>query len=612
MPLGLGFAPDEDPSQPKAPIVDDSVPVPPPPSPVDSPKPSLDPYGIDTGGVNPDIAYKDHPMAAIGSILLNFQRGLKGETLYTDELQQERQQREALALKKLDVGSTAMTKGLQLMKNTPPEQRAQIAQQYGKLFEHLIPGFTQTLLKAADQPVATEAQIAALGEHGAQLISIAGDLPGALELSQNTAFMKQLDEQADRQNAPDIAQAFKRAVDVLKQTPGTNALLEQTAKNGFTVAELQDPKVQQGLGLTPSMVATISRNKEVQSMLRPYGFIPQADADKQAEARAADKPISQLSAEAAATESARESAKMIRYIDGNGTVKLAPQGQQAQMAAQGFQPLVTGRTDADIKAQAEARAEGKRSGEDKAPIDPYIARETGLPPETTIGDARAQGITGKIDASTQRELQTVQTGVKNASDAIGRMRVLLKKNPDVNALGPQITAAAQNLRADVTSVGKALGIDWLKNQDTNFDQFIPQLKEAGIQSAEMQSLVLDLAYMSAVARGQHGQGLSDKDVAKFAKIVGTAQSDPAQLLAVLDSVEQRFDVAYRNQFETAVGARPLSVLPDVRDAEALGVKAARSEITTADAAKALKGFTPRQRDSMRAAMEAELKKKAAK
>ena len=609
MTLGLGFAPDEDPSQPKAPIVDDSVPVPPPPSPVDAPKPSLDPYGIDTGGVNPDIAYKDHPMAAIGSILLNFQRGLKGETLYTDELQQERQQREQLALKKLEVGSGAMTKGLQLMKNTPPEQRAQIAQQYGKLFEHLIPGFTQTLLKAADQPVATEAQIAALGEHGAQLISIAGDLPGALKLAQNATFMKQLDETTDQKNAPDIAAAFKRAVDTLKQTPGTNALLEQVGKNGWTLAELQDPKVQQGLGLTPSMVNTISRNKEVQSMLRPYGFIPQADADKQAEARAADKPITQIAAEEAARSGAQESAKVIRYIDDNGTVRLAPQGQQDQMAAQGFKPLVTGRTDADLKAQAEARAEGKRSGEDKAPIDPYIAREAGLPAETTIGDARAQGITGKIDTSTQRELQTVQTGVKNATDAIGRMRALLKKNPDVNALGPQLTEAAQNLRADVTSTGKALGIDWLKNQDANFDQYIPQLKQAGIDSAEMQSLVLDLAYMSAVARGQHGQGLSDKDVAKFAKIVGTAQADPAQLLGVLDSVEERFDASYRNQFETAVGARPQSQLPDVRDAEALGVKAARGE--TIDPAT-IRSLSARQVAAMKSALKAELARTKAK
>ena len=607
MPLGLGFSPDEDPSQPPAPIVDDSVAVPPPASPVDSPKPALDPFGVDQP--DPVLEASKSPLGAIGAVLLNFQRGMSGDKLYTDELKDRRQQREAMELKKLETGTEAMSRGLQLMKNVPSAQRGQVAQQYGKLFEHFLPGFTDTLIKASEQPQATAAQIAALGEHAAQLISIAGDVPGALKLSQNTEFMKQLDEQADRQNAPDIAQAFKRAVDVLKQTPGTNALLEQTAKNGWTLAELQDPKVQQGLGLTPSMVNTISRNKEVQSMLRPYGFIPQADADKQAEARAADKSPSQIAAEESARASAQESAKMIHYIDGNGTVKLAPQGQQDQMAAQGFQPLVTGRTDADLKAQAEARAEGKRAGEDKAPIDPYIARETGLPPETTLGDARAQGITGKIDTSTQRELQTVQTGVKNATDAISRMRALLKKNPDVNALGPQLTEAAQNLRADVTSTGKALGIDWLKNQDANFDQYIPQLKQAGIDSAEMQSLVLDLAYMSAVARGQHGQGLSDKDVAKFAKIVGTAQADPAQLLGVLDSVEERFDASYRNQFETAVGARPQSQLPDVRDAEALGVKAARGE--TIDPAT-IRSLSARQVAAMKSALKAELARTKAK
>ena len=282
MPLGLGFSPDEDPSQPPAPIVDDSVAVPPPASPVDSPKPALDPFGVDQP--DPVLEASKSPLGAIGAVLLNFQRGMSGDKLYTDELKDRRQQREAMELKKLETGTEAMSRGLQLMKNVPSAQRGQVAQQYGKLFEHFLPGFTDTLIKASEQPQATAAQIAALGEHAAQLISIAGDVPGALKLSQNTEFMKQLDEQADRQNAPDIAQAFKRAVDVLKQTPGTNALLEQTAKNGWTLAELQDPKVQQGLGLTPSMVNTISRNKEVQSMLRPYGFIPQADADKAAEA----------------------------------------------------------------------------------------------------------------------------------------------------------------------------------------------------------------------------------------------------------------------------------------------------------------------------------------
>lgn len=588
MALGLGFAPDENTS----PVASPSIAAP--------ARPTIDPFG--TGPAQreaPIIDGKKNPLQAIGAVLLNVQRGINGDKLYTDDLRDKRNQEDLLNLKKLDVGITALAKGMELLKKTPAAQRQLIAKQYGKLYEHILPGFTDTLEQATLQPDMTAEQLSVLGEHGKELIVLGGDLEGALKLAREPKIIKQLDATADARNAPDISQAFQRAKDLLSKDPGANQLLEKVAQDGFTLAELQDPQVQQGLGLTQGMVNSIARNKEIQSSLRPFGFIPLSDADAAAKARAGDKPLSQISAEAAAQQSAKENAKMIAFIGTDGTIRRAPQGQAAELAAQGFQPVVTGRTQQDVEENARRRVTGKQEGEDLTPLDPYIVRNTGLPATTTVGEFRAQGGSGQIDPSIVRELQSVQTAVKNTSDTISRMKQLVASNPDVNALGPQLTEFSQNLRADITSVGKALGVKWLDQLDKQIADHLPQVRDAGIKSAEMQSLVFDLAYISAVARGQHGQGLSNKDVERFAKIIGVAQADPKQLRAVLDSVEARLDTAFRNKFETAVGVRPRSVLPDIQEAEALGERVARGERVDPSIIKTL---TARQVESMRNAI----------
>ncbi|MGE0289539.1 MAG: hypothetical protein AB7I42_26120 [Bradyrhizobium sp.] len=321
---GLGFAPE---------------PVPSPAAPASAPQ-------LDTLGPNQP---RQAPLSGlsrtqkIGALLQNFGRGVAGQPLYTDELRKQRQQDEALELERLNVGVSAMTKGMELLKNTPAGKREIVAKQFGQMYEHILPGFTETFTTASQQPEVTQEMMDALGEHAEKLITIGGSLDGALKLAQNPAFMSQLKESADERNAPEIAQAFQRGAQLMQQSPETKALWDQMTQDGLTIADLQDPTFRDALGLTESHVRTIMRSPEVQSNLRPFGFKPTADADAKAKAEAGretpEEAARRAGGVAAAEAAAREAAKMITFLGPNNAVIRRPQGEAEALRAQGFQPI---------------------------------------------------------------------------------------------------------------------------------------------------------------------------------------------------------------------------------------------------------------------------------
>lgn len=279
----------------------------------------------------------------IGALLQDFGRGVAGRPSYTDELIAQRTEQEKIELERMNVGVNAMTKGLELLKNTPAAQREVIAKQYGQMYEHLIPGFSETLMTAAQEPDATQEQLSALGEHAKTLIAVGGSLDGALKLAQNPAFMKQLNDASDERNAPEIVSALERGRDTLAQSPEGRALWDQMTRDGLTISDLMDPQFQSALGLTQSHVNSIMRSPSIQSTLRPLGFVPTADADAQAKAEAGRESPQDAARRAggiaAAEAAAREAAKMITFLGPNNAVIRRPQGEAEALRAQGFQPI---------------------------------------------------------------------------------------------------------------------------------------------------------------------------------------------------------------------------------------------------------------------------------
>lgn len=540
----------------------------------------------------PVINARENPIAAIGAMLQNFGRGIEGKELYTTELRKERLQREALEFEKLNLGSNALAKGMELLKNTPAAQREAMATKFGAMYEHILPGFSDTLREASQQPEATAEQIRALGDHGETLIAVAGDIDGALKLATNPAFMKQLDDMADQRNAPEIFSAMKRGQETLMQTPEGKALWEQAMKGGFTLADLQDPALQEGLGITQSHVNTIARSKEVQSSLREFGFKPVADMDAEAAAKAKEKPLSRIGAEAAAAESAKQSAKIVNYIGQDGTIKAATLGEREKMAAMGFQPFVSGRTEQDLTAQEQARE--KDAAGKSVPVDPYFARIAGVPPTMTKQEAIDKGLVPDIDEPTKRQLQGAEAAARGISGLIGQARAIVEQNPDANTRVAALGGLVTNFKSELDAFGRATGVKIDVDREMKGREDI--FKQNGIDNALMKQLAISLAYMNAKSLDDSGR-LSDSDVRNSAKALGAGASNPEILANLLDQAEMTADDSFRNRVESATGARRPSNLPDIQSAEDIASRITSGEKVTADEIATL---PPRARRALKA------------
>ncbi|MCZ2094701.1 MAG: hypothetical protein LC121_00225 [Anaerolineae bacterium] len=521
----------------------------------------------------------------IGALLQDFGRGVAGRPSFTQELLAQRQEQELLELKRMDVGVSAMTKGMELLKNTPAAQREAVAKQYGQMYEHLLPGFTETLAQAAMQPQATEEQLKALGEHGKTLIAIGGSVDEALKLAQNPAFMKQLNDASDARNAPEIVSALERGRDLMMQSPETKALWDQMTKDGLTLSDLMDPQFRDALGLTESHVNTIARSPELQSNLRPFGFKTTKDLDAEAGKELDQKYAKDPAAVAGAETAAREAAKIISYIGQDGTIIREPQGRRNELAAQGFRPLVTGRTEAD--AAAINKELTKYEAGQAVPIDPYLARLTGVDPTTTKADATAKGWSTDLTDAQIKQLQGAESAATNVSKVIGQMRTIVEQNPEANTRVAALGGLATNIKAEVEALGKSTGLKI--DVDREVGRFEQIWKSNGIDNALMKQLAISLAYMNAKGMDDNGR-LSDADVRNSAKALGAGNSSPDILLNLLDSAELQADNNLRTQTKTLVGADIPSRLPDVQAAETIQRRADAGETITPEEIQAL---TPR-------------------
>lgn len=527
--------------------------------------PALGGAGETRNARKPLIDFAQNPLGAIGAVLMNVARGASGQPLYTDELLEREQQEQLLGYKKMELGAQALTKGIELLKNTPAANRDRVAKQFGALYEPIVgAGFTQTLLDASAQPDTTAAIIQRFGKRGQEMYKLAGGDPDlTLDLLQDDKLQTRLDEMDGRRLGKEAMRRIAAAGEVLEQSPeGQQAL--QSLQQGWTLADLQDPAIMEVMGLTPEHVDAIARSPELQSQLRPFGFVPTADLDLQAKEAITDpqKSLSQISAEAGAKATAeataKASAKPMNYIGPDGTIRAGTFGEREQMAAQGFQPLVTGRTPDDAAAAERDKLQ--------TTIPPFVASLAGVDPGTTKADFRAAGGNDEIDATTTRALQGAEAAVKGTRDIIGNMRAIVQENPDANTRVAALQGVATNLIAEFKALTGALGADVDLNAEVakHEDTF----KKNGIDNALMKQGAIVLAYMSAKAMDEGGR-LTDRDVNLAAQAMGTGAADPQMLLALLDQAEVNADSTFRNRVEAAIRKRPPSQLPDVREAEAV-------------------------------------------
>ena len=534
---------------------------------------TIDPAGIGAMSspvrARPIIDGKSNPLQAFGAIMMNINRGMTGQPLYTTELRKQQQEDDLLELKRTEVGVGLLEQGQRLLKKTPSANRAAVGKQFGALYDHLVPGFSKIMEGMAANPEATNAQIQALGEHAQLAVATFGGVEEALQgIAEHPDIVKRWDEAVDKKNRAPIMRIFSGIADAASKSPEADAALAHARQNGWTAADFADPVVSEATGMTPDLIRTLDRDPELQRQLSEFGFIPSEDQKLRAQQEIRQKPLSRLQAEASIQANATANAKPTNYIDAQGNIKAGTFGERERMSALGYQPVVTGRTQQDVESNASSRVTGKQAGDRASLIDPYVARITGFDNTKTNQDFIDAGGTPDITKEAKGALQGAEKAMNTARELTGNIKVLVKDNPDANTRIASVEKVATNLMAEYNAVVSATG-----GKSVDFEaeaaKYEPIFKKNGIDSALVKQAVVNLAYMQAGAWGQTGHSAGQKDIQLAAEAVGGSNSDPQILTRLLEQSEINFDSAYRNQVQSMTGHKPPSSLPDVAEAEAM-------------------------------------------
>jgi len=179
---------------------------------------------------------------------------------------------------------------------------------------------------------------------------------------------------------------------------------------------------------------------------------------------------------------------------------------------------------------------------------------------------RSSQVGGATDYGNPQEISLKQSQIDTAQFTTGVNNVLkeLDDAPDANTAAARLGGVFNNLVQEAEAV---MNLDNAGERTKLFEKL-----ELGTKSAEMQSMLIGLAYQAAKAEGQKGRDVSNADIERFMVQLGANSSDPEvlkrNLTRLKKQAQERFSTQYsfvRNEpwqgsFEP-VAAQPASATP---------------------------------------------------
>ena len=143
------------------------------------------------------------------------------------------------------------------------------------------------------------------------------------------------------------------------------------------------------------------------------------------------------------------------------------------------------------------------------------------------------------------DLLTRDVNTRKAISAIGNAINFVQDNPAANTITAGVAVFTNEVKAEINGALSILGKGKIDDPSVlNLGTYDSTFEELGIKSNVLKSKFLDLAYVVAAARGQKGRALSDKDIDRFIRIIGSGSADYKSVVATVTDLQKRLADEY--------------------------------------------------------------------
>ena len=230
-----------------------------------------------------------NPIGAVGLVLSNVSAGLRGQELPTTGLRREQAAQKDQELRQLGLTLQYAEQTVDMFSGVDRND-PEVAGQLGNWIAHVeqfLPGIKDVV--TASFELSDSAGRNALRNAGDYAEFLQRDCPGLdgncmKDALANPKIVERYDEEIDQNNLPAINDKFRTIAEAVGGDEELRRIMGEDEK--WSVGELR--QLPPPFNFTESQLTTISRNKDIQSQLIPFGLEPPGVTLKAAEARATE------------------------------------------------------------------------------------------------------------------------------------------------------------------------------------------------------------------------------------------------------------------------------------------------------------------------------------
>lgn len=150
--------------------------------------------------------------------------------------------------------------------------------------------------------------------------------------------------------------------------------------------------------------------------------------------------------------------------------------------------------------------------------------------------------TGSQTGAQEVEMENAASATIQAVATAGDLVDLVRSNKSIVGIPGAFFRITNDLAQSAVGIAQGLGVTFEGNLETltnpeNYD--FSKFRGTAIDSAVMQSAIVNLAFAAAAASGQEGRSISDKDIQRFINEIGGSTSDPKAFEAVIRKFTER-------------------------------------------------------------------------